>query len=442
MKNSRRNFVKASAVVGATLPVLTSSAAKKVTPGKKFNHASLGANGKAWSDIKQLMRGGHANLIAVAEVDETRTNKVREAYPDARIYKDWRELLKKEHKNLSSINVSTPDHMHAPMVMTALNLGLHVYGQKPVAHDLYETRKIALAAKKSGLITQMGNQLASSTYERLAHKIVQDGVIGKIKEIHMMCYKTWGDPKPRPNKKDPVPSTLDWDGWCGAGPKVPYIKGYYHPSNWRKRLAYGTGTLGDMGCHIFSNMFGALGFRHPISVTSLGGKPNKYNWAINEKFEYIFKGNDRTEKETIKVTWYDGSLRPPKNIAKLVGGKLPKTGTIFVGTKGALLAEHGKLPKPFPRKKFEKYHYPKIPPRDHYLDFMKAVAGEDIKLISDFYDYGCPLTETVLLGALASHFPKVTLEWDAAKLQFTNSPDANKLIRQKYRAGWEVKGLT
>jgi predicted dehydrogenase len=420
------------------MPILTARAEVK----DSINHASFGADGKAWSDIKSLFRGGKAKLIAVAEVDDNRAAKVRREFPDARIYKDWRELLRKEHKNLDSVNVSTPDHMHAPIAMSAMALGLHVYGQKPLAHDLYETRKLALMAKKTGLITQMGNQLASSTYERLAVRLIQDGVIGKVKEVHMFSNKTWGDPKPRPDREDPVPPNLDWEIWCGVGPKPPFIAGYYHPGQWRKRLAFGTGTLGDMGCHIYSPMFGAMGFKYPLSVKSTGGKPTQYNWAINERFEYIFPRTKYAAGKTVKVTWCDGNLRPAQEVIDQVGGQIPDQGTIFIGTKGALLAPHGGLPKPFPVENFQNFRYPKFPARDHYKDFMNAVRGEDVKPISDFYEYGGPLTEAVLLGSLASHFPNETLEWDARKLQFKNHPAANKLIRFKYRKGWEVRGLS
>ncbi|QBG48073.1 Gfo/Idh/MocA family oxidoreductase [Verrucomicrobia bacterium S94] len=440
--NNRRTFLGQSAAGTAAVSLFNIRKAG-AAPSETINHASFGANGMAFGDIKSLTRSEHVNLVAVAEVDDNRLNRLLELFPDVRVYKDWRVLLEKEHKNLDSVNVSTPDHMHAPIGISAMNLGLHVYGQKPLAHDLYETRRMAEIAKNSGVVTQMGVQLASSTYERLAVKMIQDGLIGKIKEVHIFSHKTWGDPSPRPDRSDPVPKGLDWDLWCGAAPKVPYLGNkYYHPGGWRCRLDYGTGTLGDMGCHIYSPMFQALKVTAPLSVRSLGGKPNAANWAVNEKFEYIFPGNQLTAGKTIKVTWTDGSLRPPGKFIRMFGEKMPKQGGIYVGTEGILLAPHMELPVPYPREKFADYRYPKFPARNHYRDFINAVRGEAVKPIADFHDYGGPLTETVLLGALSSHFPNETLEWNAAELKFTNHEQANRLIRRSYRSGWEVDGLS
>ncbi len=441
MNRNRRSFIKRTAAAGASLPLFSIGKAG-ASPNEKVNHASFGANGMAFGDIKSLARSEHFNLVAVAEVDDARLGKVMEAFPDVRIYKDWRVLLEKEHKHLDSVNVSTPDHMHAPIGVTAMNLGLHVYGQKPLAQNLYETRRMAEIAKERGVVTQMGTQLTSSTYERLAVKMIQDGVIGKVKEVYIFSHKTWGDPLPRPDRSDPVPDTLDWELWCGTSPKPDYLAEYYHPGQWRKRLDYGTGTLGDMGCHIYSPMFAAMGLKAPISVRSLGGVPNKTNWAVDEKFEYIFPGNPYTAGKTIKVTWCDGSLRPPQEYLELFGEKMPQQGGIFVGTDGVLLAPHTELPIPYPREKFAEYRYPKVPARDHYKDFIAAVSGEDVKPLADFHEYGGPLTETVLIGALSSHFPNETLEWDAANLRFTNNLAANAFIGKEYRQGWEVDGLS
>jgi predicted dehydrogenase len=442
MNPSRRSFIKHTAVAGASLP-LFSIGKEGASPNEKLNHASFGAAGKAGSDIGMLARTGLVNLVAVAEVDENRLAMVKKNFPKARIYKDWRVLLEKEHGNLDSVNVSTPDHMHAPIAIPAMKLGLHVFGQKPLAHNIYETRRMAEIAKEQKVVTQMGIQLASSTYERIAVKMIQAGVIGKVKEVHIFCHKTWGDSSPRPDLSEPVPEGLDWDLWCGVGPKVPYIgQKYYHPGGWRKRLDYGAGTLGDMGCHLFSPMFRSMGFTAPLSIKSVGDTPNAHNWAPDEKFEYIFAGNELTAGQSIKVIWYDGKHRPPQSVQDLVGGKAPGQGNIFVGTEGALLAPHGELPKPYPIEIFAEYRYPKFPARNHYEDFVNAARGEAILPIAGFTTYGGPLTETVLLGGLASRFPNITLQWDPKTLRVTNLPEANKFVRREYRKGWEVDGLS
>lgn len=437
---NRRSFLKKSACASVAIPLFNIGVVR--AESGKINHASFGASGMAGGDINSLLRTKKVNLVAVAEVDDSKLERVLKAAPNVRVYKDWRVLLEKEHKNLDSVNVSTPDHMHAPIGVTAMNLGLHVYGQKPLAQTIYETRIMANVARKTKVVTQMGIQLSSGFYERMAVQIIDDGLIGNVEEVYIFSNKTWGDPTPRPDRTDPIPASLDWDLWCGVGPKPNYINKYYHPGAWRKRLDYGTGTLGDMGCHIYSPMFRAMGFKAPLAVRSVGGVPNKHNWAVDEKLEYIFPGTPRSGGKNVKVTWCDGALRPPKEITDLFGSKMPSQGSIFIGKKGQLLAPHGGVPIPFPREKFEDFRPPKLKARNHYGDFVDAVMGKNVEPIADFHKYGGPLTETILLGSLASRFPEEILKWDPKKLRFTNNEEANKFIRREYRSGWKVKGLS
>ena len=302
---------------------------------------------------------------------------------------------------------------------------------------------MAEIAKETGVVTQLGIQLASSVYERLAVQMVQDGVIGKVKEVYIFTNKTWGDSKPLPERNDPVPETLDWDLWCGVAAERPYIGDQYYTQNgWRKRLDFGTGTLGDMGCHLYNPMYTALGLSHPISIKSTGGQPNTTNWALDEAFEYLFPGTEYTAESTIKVHWCDGSLRPPQKFLKMFGDKMPMQGSIFVGAEGTLLQPHGKVPIPYPRENFADYKYPKLEPRNHYLDFVNAIGDRSIQPIADFVTHGGPVTETVLLGALASRFPQQTLEWDAKNLRVKNHEEANQFISKTYREGWKLKGLS
>ncbi|MFD2257843.1 Gfo/Idh/MocA family protein [Luteolibacter algae] len=438
--HTRRKFLRNLSLATSSLPLFNIARAGVPASGR-INHASFGADGMAFADLKALSANPRVNLIAVAEVDENRLGKLEKLFPDVRVYKDWRVLLDKEHRHLDSVNVSTPDHMHAPIGLAAMRMGLHVYGQKPLAHTLKETRLMAETARENKLVTQMGTQLTSSTNERLAARMIQDGVIGKIKEVYMFSHKNWGDSKPRPDRRDPVPAGFDWDLWLGVAAERPYIQKYYHPGNWRARLDFGTGTLGDMGCHIYSLMFQALGVRAPLSVKSIGGSPDAHSWAINESFEYLFPGNNLTAGDTVKVTWTDGSLRPPAEFSEMFGDQMPDQGSIFVGTEGILLQPHTEKPVPYPLDKYRDYEYPELEPRNHYADFANAVCGEKVKLLADFHDYGGPLTETVLLGALASRFPQETLKWETEKLRFANSDNANQFITKTYREGWEIEGL-
>jgi len=308
---SRRSFLTTLGTAALAAPFVTRDLIA-VPPISVLQHASFGAGGMAWEDIKQLTRSRRLNLVAVAEVDLRRTVELKKEFPHARIYQDWRELLDQEGKRLDSVNVSTPDHMHAPIAMSALQLGKNVYCQKPLAHDLYEVRKLTEFARFKRVVTQMGIQIHSSSFYRMAALLVQAGAIGRIKEVHSWVGSAWGDPAPRPDVSDPVPAGFDWDQWLGVCAERPFInKDYYHPATWRKRLDFGTGSLGDMACHIFDPVFRSLGLTAPISVRSAGAAPNQWNWPIDSHVQYIFPGTAHTADKTLPVTWYDSSQRPP-----------------------------------------------------------------------------------------------------------------------------------
>ena len=411
------------------------------SPNGTLLHASFGATGQAASDVGELMSHPSARLIAVAEVDLNRVKAMKDKFPEVKVYQDWREMLDKE-KDIDSVNVSTPDHMHAAMGMSAMQLGKHLYGEKPLTHDIYETRQLTLFARENKLVTQMGIQIHSATEYRSAVKLVQDLAVGKIKEVHTWSSKKWGDMEPLPDRKDPVPANFNWDLWLGVASERPYIGDrYYHPGNWRKRLDFGTGTFGDMGCHIFDPVFEALALTAPVSVTSLGPAPSRWNWAINAVIEYVFPGTPYTEGQTIKIVWYDGDALPPKDIQALLGEmKLPDQGSIFIGTKGCVLLPHIGQATLLPQDKFDDYKLPRVPSVNHYHQFVDACLGKG-KTLANF-DYSGPLTESVLLGSVATRFPKARLDWDAPKLEFTNVKEANAYVRRAYRKGWEVKGLS
>ena len=250
--------------------------------------------------------------------------------------------------------------------MSALQLGKHVYGQKPLAHDIYEVRQMTLMAHRKNLVTQMGIQIHSAVEYRLAVQFIQDSVIGKIKEVHSFSNKKWGDPSPRPDRGDPVPAHFNWDLWLGVMSERPFLgEAYYHPANWRKRLDFGTGTFGDMGCHIYDPVFKALDLTAPISVRSEGPAPNAHNWANNALIQYVFPGNRLTEGKTVNVTWYDGDKRPPQEVQTLLeGDKLPEQGSIFIGTEGVLLLPHVAKPQLYPDAQFKNTALPTLPPQN------------------------------------------------------------------------------
>jgi predicted dehydrogenase len=392
----------------------------------------------AAGDIGSLTASPHVKLVAVADVDLRNTDAIRKRFPDVKVYQDWRELLDKE-KNLDSVNVSTPDHMHAPITMRALQRGLHVYCQKPLTQTIYEARQVAKVAREKNRVTQMGIQLHSSEIHRTIVAAIQAGTIGKVKEVLSWSGKHWGDRHPRPKRKDPVPSGFNWDFWLGVAAERPFIAHYDHPGEWRKRLDFGTGTFGDMGCHILDPVFAALALTAPRSVRSEGGAPNVDNWGLDSKVRYIFPGTRHTA-ETLTLYWYDGDQRPPGEITALLGERsLHDQGSIYIGTEGILYAPYFETPILLPAERFHDTKLPNPGGKDHYLEFVDACRTHG--RTSAPFDYSGPLTESVLLGCLATRFPRTTLEWDAAHLKVTNLDEANRFVRRRYRKGWEVNGL-
>ncbi len=434
----RRRFLATAAALAAApafIPKL-----RAASPNGKVRHASIGAGGQALQDLNSFAKSPHFELVAIADVDRATFDAIKAQWPQAKCYQDWREMLEKESANIDSVNVSVPDHIHAPAGVAVLRAGKHLYGQKPLTQTLRECRHITELAREKGVMTQMGIQISSSFTERYAVHLVQQGAVGKIKEVHSFSAKHWGDPEPVPQREDPVPPNLDWDQWLATADARPWLADYYHPSHWRKRRDFGTGTLGDMGCHMFSGWMRGLALTHPISVKSTGPAAGKDNWAINGRVEYRFPGTAYTEGQEVNVTWTDGATRPPQAIAALVGGKLPNEGSVYIGTEGVLLCGHMSRPIIYPLEKGIGYKFPSLEPRDHYLEFLDAVRNGGAKPSANF-DYAGPLTEAVLLGCLASIFPDHLLEWDAATLKFPNFSNANAFTNRSYRPGWEIPGL-
>ena len=440
---TRRQFLRRAALAAAGISIAPAwmRRARAGASGETLLHASIGTTGMAAADIERLAAHPALKLVAVADVDLERAQSVKKKFPDVKIYQDWRELLDKE-KSIESVNVTVPDHMHAAIAMSALQLGKHVYCQKPLTHDLHETRRLTEFARSGKMVTQMGIQIHSTGVYQQAVRIIQQGALGPIKEVHAWSEKKWGDASPRPETADPVPDNFNWDGWLGIAAPRPFVgNSYYHPGNWRKRLDFGTGTFGDMGCHIYDPVFSALQLTAPISVRSEGPAPNAWNWAVNSIVHCVFPGTVYTVGPTVSVTWYDGDERPPKEVqALLEGEKLPGEGSIFVGAKGAMLLPHYDHAQLYPEKDFDGFQRPPVQEQDHWRQFVEACLGRG--RASAGFDYAGPLTEAVLLGSVACRFPQTTLQWNARELKFDNSTDASRLVRRTSREGWRVKGLS
>lgn len=445
---TRRTFLGGiSTAAGASLlPNDLWAADSKKSPNGTPNIAAIGVGGKGWVDSNGAAK--HGNIVAFCDVDTGKNGRrggftaAAKQWPKARRYTDWRVMLEKE-KNLDGITVSTPDHMHAPITMTALKMGIGCYTQKPLTRTIHESRAIALAAQEAKVATQMGNQNHSGrTYQTLVN-LVKTGVIGKIKRAHAWSNRPiWPQGIMRPGTNAKAPSSLAWDLWLGVAPERPFAPEAYHPFKWRGWYDFGAGALGDMGCHIIDPVYWALGLDAPTTVSYEGPPPMKETFPAWERIHYKFPGTKYTADKTIDVTWHDGKKKPdPAECDLPADTRIPDNGVIFIGEKGVLVTSHGSrsLPKLYPEKDFKDYEMQIIPTTDHYEQWINAITGKETP--SSNFDYAGPLCETVLLGCVASQVPGIKLEWDSKALKFKNSKTANALIRQEYRKGWEVEGL-
>lgn len=456
---TRRTFIKSVATTGAVLPTVMPTLARAQSANSKVNIAGCGVQGKGASDLALTSKNN--NVVALCDVDDNNLAKAGATYTKARQYNDWRIML--EQKDIDAVTVSTPDHMHAPVAITAMNLGKHVYVQKPLSHDVYEARIMRQVAKKNNVITQMGNQGHSSIGYRAVVDLVRSGVIGKIKAAHTWSNRPiWPQGVDRPKGSSPVPSNLHWDLWIGTAPMRPYVgaqeeaegnprnkkrspRGVYNPFNWRGWFDFGAGALGDMGCHIIDPVFWALELDSPDSVKFTGPNSNGETYPTDSRIRYKFPGTQYTKNKTINVTWHDGGNKPSEKLAHLAEGqKLPDNGCLFIGEKGEILCPHGGGPQILPRELHVEYvkanGQKKYDAWDHYQIWTEAIKGNG--KTNDDFDYAGPLTETVVMGNISVRYPDQELKWDGKAMKFTNAPDANKHVRRTYRKGWEVKGLS
>lgn len=442
---TRRRLLKNSSL--ALFPTFAPKLSMGKSANGKLSHASIGVDGMGWSDLNSLGSHDRIEITAICDVDTARMEKAAAKYPKARKYQDWRELLEKEGDKIDSVSVTVPDHMHASITYAALKRGKNVYCQKPLTHEVSEARALRLLAEKNGVVTQMGNQIQSAIEYRMGVRMLQDGVIGKIKEI----YSWSGAQFPyrgRPAGADPIPKSLNWDMWLGVAKERPFKKGIYHDFNWRGWQAFGGGGLGDFGCHVMDVPFTALELTAPTSVRA--AVPNEWaddersraeNWPDWQVVEYVFPGTKWTAGGSIKLTWSDGSRQPPRELFEFENEtrRIPGGGSLFIGEEGKLMVPHISGPQMVPYAKNRGIKRPDVKGFSHYHAYIDACLGKG-KTGSNF-SYAGPLAETTCLGLIATRVPGTMLEWDAAKLAFANSPVANSLVTPSYREGWEMEGL-
>jgi predicted dehydrogenase len=390
---TRRTFLAQSAAAGAALPLILTKFSLAAPPSGRLQHAAIGVGGQGGGDLAAINSSGKVDVVALCDVDALNLQRAAEHYPNARLYRDWREMLSQEERNIDSVSVGIPDHMHAPATITAIQMGKHVFCEKPLTRCVYEARKVAEAAKKHGVATQMGNQIHSHDAYRTAVHWLRAGAIGKVKEWHSWCgavYTT--DDKQRPAGSDPVPEHLDWDLWLGVAPERPYLEEVYHPFWWRRFRDFGGGNLGDFGCHILDPIFTALELGAPLTVSCEAECLSREVWPEWNCARYVFPGTSLTAGNVIVGTWMDGGRQPSPTLSKHLpqDRALPGSGSIVIGEEGTLLIPHVAAPKLYPEEKFADYPQPDLEPVDHYHSFVDAALGNGV--CGSNFAYAGPLT--------------------------------------------------
>jgi predicted dehydrogenase len=420
----RRQFLQQSAFGTGALWLSARAFPQGKSPNEKLNIGVIGTGGRGAENLAGVK---DENIVAMCDVDENILNAAAQPFPQAQKYTDFRKLL--DQKDIDAVVISTPDHTHAPITLAALDSGRHVYCEKPLTHTVAEARKVQEMAKKKKRVTQLGTQIhAGSNYRRVV-ELLQTGVIGEVKEIHVWVGRVWSA-NGRPPDTPPVPPNLHWNLWLGPAPERPYHPAYFG-MNWRSWWDFGGGTLSDMACHHMDLSHWAFNLRYPLTVEAEGPLVSPENappW-LTVRYEYP----ERDGKPPVKLTWYTGDRRP----AYFAEGKLPQwgDGSLFVGSKGMLLADYGRY-KLLPEKDFEGFQPP--PPFiadsiGHYAEWSDACKRGGVTSCN--FGYGGPLTETVLLGNVAYRSGK-KLEWDAKKGRITNTSDADKYLSTPSRRGW------
>lgn len=401
--------------------------------------AAVGVNGMGWSDLSSIGSHPAVRFVGFCDIDESRFDKADGAFPSVPHFADYREMLAQLGDTVDAVIVATPDHMHAPVATLAMRAGKHIYCQKPLTHTVWESRQMRLLAEQHNLTTQMGNQIHSASEYRTGVKWIQDGVIGKVKEVHswvgvqgrQYCGRTDRPPE------SPVPAGVSWDLWLGAAAERPFAADVYHPFKWRDWQAFGSGALGDFGCHILDPVFSALGITAPVSIQAENDGTTDEVWPGPETVTYEFPGTERTAGSTIKVIWRDGGLKPPVELAQMPSGsELPGAGSLFIGEEGVMVLPHVGKPQLYPKAKFETKQLADVPGTNHWHDWVDAVIAG--KKTTDGFEYAGPLAETVQLGNIAARLPGQLLSWNTTEFRFGSHAAADALLSKSYRTGFEV----
>ena len=448
---TRRGLLGAAAAGAAAMTILPSSvigAPGKMAPSDKLNIAGIGVGGMGGANVRNV---SSQNIVALCDVDQRHARGTIRRYPKAKLYKDFRVMLAKQ-KDIDAVIVGTPDHTHAVISMAAIKSGKHVYCQKPLTHDVYEARMLAIEAKKAGVTTVMGIQGHSGEGRRLICEWIWAGAIGEIRHVDAWCSLSYYPPGHagwsskllrRPKETPPLPEGLDWDLWIGPAPMRPYHR-TYHPSTWRSWWDFGSGMMGDRGAHTLDAAFSALKLGHPtsISATSMGLNPDTHPLAGIMTFKFPARKDPALgDLPPVTISWYDG-LRPPRPMeledGRIMGDR--EGGLVFNGAKGKIMCgTYGNGPRLIPETAMKALKRPpKTIPRvtiSHEMDWVNCCKAG--KQPSANFSYSGPLTEMTTLGNVAKRMD-ARIEWDGPNLKVTNLPAANKYVKKEYRKGWSL----
>ena len=444
-KPTRRAFGRAAAGIAAftVVPRSVLGGPGHTAPSEKLNIAGIGVGGRGAGDIQEL---ASQNIVALCDVDWRQAAGTFNRHPGARKYRDFREMLDKEDRNIDAVVVATPDHCHAPASLAAIRRGKHVYCEKPLSHTVYEARLMAQAAREHKVATQMGNQGQASEDVRRLCETIWDGAIGPVREVHVWTDRPlngvngvfWPQGVSRPADTPPVPEGLNWDLWLGPAPNRPYHPAYL-PFTWRGWWDFGTGALGDIGCHALDPVFRALKLGHPTSIEACCTLVNDQTYPVASRVTYEFPS--RGDLPPVRLHWYDGGMKPPRPPELGADRRWDTNGHLYVGDKGKMLGS-----RLIPESRRKEYGQP---PRKlerspgHHQEWIDACKGGK-PAGSNFPDHAGLLAQVVLLGnialraALKEKLIGTKLMWDGAAFRFTNIPEANAYLTKEYRAGWSL----
>ncbi|MFO0913729.1 MAG: Gfo/Idh/MocA family oxidoreductase [Pirellulales bacterium] len=434
---SRRRFLSRSVQASAALSIgyfaFPSSVTAAPGPNDKLRLACVGVTGRAGENIREC---SEHDIVALADVDQNLLDKGAAAYPQARKYADYRVMLEKEAPQIDAVLVGTPDHNHAPATAMAMRLGKHAYCEKPLTHTVLEARTLANLARDNKLVTQMGTQIHAGDNYRRVVELIRGGAIGPVSEVHVWVGVDYSGAKF--DYSEPAPQGLDWDLWLGPTPSRPYSKGV-HPFQWRRFWDFGAGGLGDFGCHYLDLVHWALDLQAPTTIEAEGPPVDPVSCPPWVKVHYEYPA--RGAAPPVRVHWYDGGRKPELlSTVKLADGQPLDwgSGQLFVGRDGMLVSDYGRHLL-LPADKFADYRRPEptIPTSvGHHREWIDAIRAGGGPTTCNFA-YSGALTEAVLLGTVAYRSGQ-RIEWDAAQLQVTNSPQAQALLHTEYRPGWTL----